>query len=237
MTAYGASKYGVLKYGYFIPPAYRTDPFTAVPYDYSSISLSWTQPSGTILAFRIVKNMFGFPADQDDGQVILDVTTPYPGSSFTDISVTPGAYHYYGFYVLVNSVTSTWIRSGFTGCLMPVNEDSAGQMLSYTPSFYLRAVNSENELQADPDGNSFLVKFMSVIGWGMDYLRTQYDTYLNLNDPWKIPVNDLNNLAAQLGLNINPDIHPYTLRKAVYYNAIVNQLRGTNDGMSAELSA
>lgn len=237
MAVYGISIYGAELYGYTIPPQYRVDPFTAIPEDYESIVISWTKPSGTIQAWRVVKNMYGFPVDQDDGAVILDVTAGYPGDSFTDSSVVPGAYHYYGFYVCTNLSSDTWVRAATTGCLMLQNYGSGNEMMNLIPAFYIDASSSTNQLEADPTGNLFLTSFMNVFGWGMDYLRTQYDTYLNVNNPWKIPLNDLYNLAAQLGMNINPDIHPYTLRKAVFNNAVINQQRGTVTGIEAELSA
>lgn len=236
-AVYGITLYGTETYGYFIPPQYRVDPFVASPYDYANITLTWNKPSGTIHGFRIIKNMFGAPVDQDDGQVILDVTSGYPGNAFTDTNVTPGSYHYYGFYCLINPATDEWVRSGFAGCLMPVNYGSSVMMQDLIPNFYVNAINAQNELVQDPTGNTFLSKFIQVFGWGFDYLRTQYDTYQNVNNPWTIPLNDLYTMAAQFNININPDIHPYTLRKAIFFNAAVNQLRGTTSGISTELSA
>lgn len=220
-----------------MPPIYRIDPFTALPQDYSSISITWNKPSGTIEGYRLLKNYYGCPVDQDDGEILLDVTSGYPGNNFTDTNTIPGAYHYYGFYVLVNSETDEWVRSGLTGCLMVNNYNSAQQLQDLVPNFYMDAINGENELVNDPVGNSYLSDFLKVLGWGFDYLHTQYDTYLNVNDPWKVPLNNLYTMADQFGININPDIHPYTLRKAVYYNATVNQLRGTTSGIATELSA
>lgn len=236
-AVYGLSIYGEQTYGYFVPPIYRVDPFTAIPGDYESVTISWNKPSGTILGFRLVKNMYGVPVDQDDGQVLLDITSGYPGSIFTDTSPTPGAYHYYGFYCLINSETDEWVRSGVCGCLMPSDYGSAQYIMDLIPNFYVNSILGQNELALDPVGNTFLSQFIEVCGWGFDYLRTQYDTYLNVNDPWAVPLNDLYNMGAQFNLNINPDIHPYTLRKAIYYNATVNQLRGTASGIATELSA
>lgn len=390
MTAYGSTKYGISNYGYTVPPNFRVDPFIAQPADYSSISISWTKPTGTVYAWRLVKNMNGFPTDQNDGQVILDsaaiplnsnnyfaggsstgwvgfngtfsvvpnppagatypyaglftitsagsgaameesgasftalpnqsyqvtalvwtaqttcvigfdwqnsshgyiststqtitvtpntwtqvtasnLTAPvgtafaypriaptdgngnsiyaqavlataniavgYPGNSFSDVNVTAGAFHYYGFYLQTNAISDTWVRGGLTGCLMVQNYGSASQMQQMIPSFYVNAVNTDSELQTDDVGNLFLNKFMQVFGWGFDYLRTQYDTYQNVNNPWTIPLDDLYALATEVNININPDIHPYTLRKAIYNNAGINKLRGTVQGMEAEVSA
>ena len=237
MAVYGITLYGTETYGYFVPPIYRVDPFTATPTSYTQITISWAKPAGTIAGFRLIRNMYGTPVDQDDGQILLDITSGFPGNNYVDNNVVPGAYHYYGFYVLINAETDEWVRSGLTGCLMINSYGTSETMQSLIPSFYINSINAENELVVDPTGNTFLSKFMDVIGWGFDYLRTQYDTYQSVNDPWKVPLSDLYNMAGQFNIDINPDIHPYTLRKAIFYNATVNQLRGTPEGIATELSA
>jgi hypothetical protein len=237
LAIYGISIYGTVVYGYTAPPQYSVDPFYAVPYDYGTINLSWEKPAGTITAWRLVKNMQGFPTDQDDGSVVIDSAAGFPGSAYSDINITPGAYHYYGFFVQVNTEDDLWVCAGTTGCLMLNAYGSALTMLNLIPGFYIQSANNTDELQADPTGNLFLDKLMAVFGWGLDYLRTQYDTYQNFNDATKVPIDDLYNLAIELGIDINPAISPYTLRKAVYYNAIVNKAKGTLQGIAAELSA
>ena len=237
MATFGIDKYGQSVYGYTTPPAYSADPFTAQPSDYSSISLAWTRPQGTILAWRLVKNMQGFPADQDDGVILADSTSGYPGSSYLDISVTPGRYHYYALYVLVNQSADTWINAGVTGCLMVYSYGFGNTMLNLIPAFYINLSDNNDELEVDPTGNLYLNSFMNVFGWGMDYLKTQYDTYLNFNNSEFIPLNNLYSLAEELGMDINPAISPATLRKAVYYNAIVNKSKGTLTGIQEEISA
>ena len=237
MSVFGITLYGTSVYGYFIPPIYRIDPFVAEPVSYSQINISWTKPSGTIEGYRLIRNSYGWPVDQDDGEVLLDITSGWLGSNYADTDVTGGNYYYYGFYVLINSATDEWVRSGLTGCLMINNYGSSSEMESLIPSFYITSILGQNELVLNPVGNSYLNSFLAVLGWGFDYLRTQYDTYLNINNPWTVPLNQLYNMASQFNLNINPDISAYTLRKALYYNANINQLRGTPGGIATELSA
>jgi hypothetical protein len=238
MAIHGISYFGPpTLYGYSAPPQFTVDPFVAVPQDYSTIMLSWAKPSGTITAWRLVKNMNGWPADQDDGSIVVDSAVGFPGRAYADISVTPGAYHYYGFFVQVNVESNLWVCAGVTGCLMINNYGSSTGMLNLIPDFFINLVNETDLLQADPSGNPYLTLLMSVFGWGLDYLRTQYDTYLNFNNSLNIPIDDLYNLALELGIDINPAISPYTLRKAVYYNATVNKNKGTTLGIGTELAA
>lgn len=237
MAVYGVSIYGQETYGYDIPPQYRVDPFIATSTSYDQIMLSWAKPAGTILAWRLVRNFYGPPTDQDDGELLIDTTSGYPGNFFVDNDVIPGAYHYYGFYVLLDFLGNKWVRSGLTACLHVNSFQSSTLILDLMPAYYRNVGANNEELISDNTGNAFLNQFISVLGWGVDYLRTQYDSYLDINDPWQIPPDDLYNLAAELGIDINPDIHPYTLRKAVFFNAVVNQQRGTLTGIETQLSA
>lgn len=235
MAVYGRSIYGQEFYGYDIPPAFRVDPFVAKPIDYGTISISWAQPAGTILAYRLIKNRFGFPTDQDDGEVLID-SLVYPGSAFVDTDIIPGEYHYYAFYVLLSFQGNNWVRSAQSACLMPRDYKSGLELHTLMPAFYhLQTSNGILDADVNDFPSEILDFFCNVIGWGIDYLKTQYDTYLHVNDPWKIPLTDLLTLAQQLGLNINPDIHPYTLRKAVYFNAEVTKNRGSLTGIEQEI--
>lgn len=235
MAVYGVSIYGQETYGYALPPSLRVDPFSSASVDYQTIALSWTQPSGTIQAYRLIRNSFGYPVDQDDGEILLD-SLSYPGSQFNDTTVVPGQYYYYGFYVATNLAAFTWVRSGLTACLAIKNFNSYTEMFNLIPDYYVNATGTSGVITTNTQ-NAELQKFMQVFGWGMDLLRTQYNTYLNVNNPWKIPLSDLYHLATQLGLNINPDIRPYTLRKAVLNNATINQQRGTLQGIATEVSS
>lgn len=184
----------------------------------------------------MIRNRFGYPVDEDDGDILFD-SENYPGSFFKDHTVQPGSYHYYGFYVLINFEGNVWVRSGLTACLAIADFSTAEWMISLMPGYFTNAASSGDELTADFTGNIFLEKYVEIIGWGMDLLRTQYATYQNINNPWKIPLTDLYPLAQELGININPDIHPYTLRKAIFFNAEINKKRGTVTGIETEVSA
>src|SRR5579862_4821782 len=169
MAIYGISIYGQQVYGYTAPPAYSVDPFTAMPQDYSTVNLQWVRPAGTITAWRLVKNMQGWPSDQDDGSVVIDSAAGFPGTAYSDTNITPGAYHYYGFFVQVNQEDNLWVNAGNTGCLMLSNYGSAQSMLNLIPNFYVSIANDTDEQQADPAGNLFLDALIAVFGWGLDY--------------------------------------------------------------------
>lgn len=240
MAVYGITAYGTEFYGYDTPPQYLVEPFYAWSVNYNSIALSWNKPAGTIQAYRLIRNRYGFPVDQDDGEILID-SLSYPGSSYLDQSVIPGDFHYYSFFILLDFEGDRWTCAGMTACLaVDCQYDSGDWLYDLVPLYYKNAVRVGGAVDVDltdPVGNIYLNQFMNVFAWGLDLIRTQYGTYLNVNNPWAIPYADLCQLAAELGIDIIAGIHPYTLRKAVYYNAAINEQRGTLTGIAMQVAA
>lgn len=236
-TVYGgppAQPLGDSLYGYDYPPQYLVAPFTAQSKDYSSVLLSWNQPQGDVLAFRLLKNRWGFPADQDDGNILID-TANYPGSTFVDTDVVPGQYSYYAIWLLIDVDGDVWVLAGIAACLAVKYYASDQLLFEHTP-IYFRDV-PRTELTTDTQGNFYLEQFYRILGWGIDYLKTQYDTYLNVNNPWAIPVSALSLLAQQMGMDVVPGISAYLLRKQIYNNAVVQKQRGTPQGVAEEIAS
>ena len=156
---------------------------------YTSVLVTWHPPSGIIFRYRLIRNRYGYPVNENDGDLIYDQTT-YPGDSYTDLDVSQGTYHYYGFYVLVDIGDDIWIRSGFAGCLCIQDYGTGAWLFSLLPEYYTTIPQSQNPLvltdYAAEDSN--LQKYLNIIGWMLDYLRTQYASYANhLNDAAFIP--------------------------------------------------
>lgn len=249
MSTYGFSHYGpptlygrdrpitVVPGGGALPPisnAYLIDPFTAVAVDYRSVLLTWTTPDAStatpMTEFRLLSNRYGFPVDENDGNTLID-TAVSPGSSYLDQNVVPGQMTYYGFYI---STGSAWVRAGFSACLVPTNYGYASSLLSYLPE-YLRDVEA-GELTADSAGNPYLYQFLSVAGFSLDYLKTQYDfLFNNQNAPLRMAFSDLADLAGQLGMPFSGEIPAYFLRKAVDNWTTVMRQRGTLAGVAEHI--
>lgn len=154
MATYGYDQYGTATYGPSAPTgnypgsqitipvvntAYILPGITAEAQDYGTILVSWgvlpTATMATVTEFRLLTNPWGFPVDQNDGTIVLDVTgaPPAPGTQYTDVSGTPGAVQYYGFYVLASG---TWLRAGFTACLLPYYHGYDVKLLDDLPAFF-----------------------------------------------------------------------------------------------------
>jgi phage tail-like protein len=249
MSTYGYSAYDTGYYwnGQFYPTTTQNyyglqlysqlsvNPFTATPRDYRTIMVTWTQPQGTWYEFRLVANRYGFPVDQNDGNILIDSTT-YPGSIYADQNVIPGTYHYYAVYLRVNNtLPAVWERCAFASCLAPANNALGARMFSLLPTYFQEI--GDTELTTDAAGNVYLQQFLSVIGWGFDYLKTQYDVlFRHLNDPMAIPLGDLVNLATEIGMPFQPELPSYVMRKAVANWAHICQLRGTPGGLSEHMT-
>jgi hypothetical protein len=219
-----------------ISSAYLIDPFTAMPIDYQSVLLTWNGPDPTtgtpMNEFRLLSSRYGYPVDENDGNILLD-TTSAPGHQFVDQNVVPGQMVYYGFYIL--GANSQWVRAGFAACLMPVNHDYASRLWSYLPE-YLRDV-ANGELTANAAGDTYLSQYLQVAGWALDYLKTQYDFLYNTqNDPQRMSFADLAQLAAQLGMPFSAEIPAYSLRQAAANWATVMRERGSLAGVSEHIA-
>lgn len=220
----------------FVPPGYNIAPFTAIAVDYSTIFLSWTQPQGPFIDFRILRSRYGFPVDENDGAILSDSSTNISGNQWYDTEVIPGTMHYYGIYILLDLSDGgpSWYRAGLVACLAIGNTyDSTNWMLDKLPE-YFKIVGDESDLTtSDATNNVYLDQFMSVLGWGADYFKTYLALAAQANNPKIIPVNWLESLAGTLGAPFYADISQATTRDAIAnYSTLVKE-RGTLEGIEA----
>lgn len=224
--------------GPIVPQGYSVAPFAAEAVDYGTLLLTWQPPTGPFLDFRLVRNRYGFPIDNNDGTVLLDGPN-YPGSSFYDNSVIPGTMHYYGIYILVQVGTAqVWYRAGLTAVLAVTNFRSQTTMLLDRLPEFFKIGNLINplELTTDALGNAYVAQFMGVFGWGLDYLKTQLNIVANLNNAATVPVNMLVNLAATVGFPYYPEVQAATMREAILNQAALVHQRGTLEGIEAVIT-
>jgi hypothetical protein len=235
-AVYGRSVYGQATYGLDAPPAYLLPTFTASAVDYEHALVTWSKPSGTIYRHRLLSSSYGFPVDETDGNILID-SAAYPGGQYLDPKVTPGAYVYYGYYVLVDIADNIWVRAGLTSCLVTQNYGTAGTMARLIPEVFKTIPATGGDITSDAAGNNYLLSFLNVLGFGFDYVRTQYAALgQHLNDAIFIPVRDLWNLAAEVGMDFAPSMPARLVRKALANQAHVAQERGTPRGIANEIA-
>lgn len=320
MATYGYDAYGLSVYGPTAPTgnypgsqitipvvntAYILPDLQAQAQDYENILVSWGNMNAatmaTVTEFRLLSSGWGFPVDQNDGTIVLDLTgaPPSPGTSFLDTTARPGTVQYYGFYVLSGGV---WLRAGFTACLLPKYYGYDVRLMSDLPPYFQNqdlgtlttdvpvpapnvpasggSVTNPYGYQVDvwlsepanvmvngvPLGtqtffplpglgtvtvsyagtltwqwidpaenaaNTALADFLSILGFGLDTVKTQYDMkFGSLNSPMTMSLGDLQALAGEIGMPFNPELPAYTLRKAALYWGRVMQKKGTLSGIA-----
>ena len=235
MAIYGYSPYGVKSpfYGIQAPDGYIVEPFTAQSLNYTTIQLNWQRPTAQFAEFRLIRNRFGFPVNETDGEILIQSDT-WPGQIFHDTSVIQGNYHYYGIYLLILYADFyVWVRSGVTACLANQDYGSGAFLYGLIPD-HMTQIN-QTELTTDTLGNSFLRTFMDVIGWGLDYLKTQYAMEANVNNPMVVSLGDVMQIAGQVGYTFEPEIEARLTRKGVLNQATVARKRGTLQGIAEEV--
>lgn len=220
-----------------IPAGYNIAPFTAEAVNYETIFVSWNPPTGPFLDFRLVRNRYGFPTDENDGTTLLDSGgAGYPGNNYFDSNVIPGTMHYYGVYILIQIGTAqVWYRAGLCAVLAVNNYNSADIMLlKRLPEYYqISPIDNPLELTTDNLSNPYITQFMGIFGWGLDYLKTQLALAANVNNVSVIPVNWLVNLCGTVGFPYYPEVDAAIMREAVENQAFLVHSRGTLKGIEA----
>src|ERR1700753_3367357 len=163
MAIYEFSTYGIPSpfYGIQAPSGYIVEPFTAQSVNYTTVQLTWQQPSAKFVEFRLIRNRFGYPVNETDGEILLDSPT-WPGQLYNDTSVIPGQYHYYGIYLLILYADFyAWVRAGVTAPLAIQDYGSGDWFYQLIPD-HMRQID-QTELTTDVLGNQFLQQYMNII--------------------------------------------------------------------------
>lgn len=131
----------------------------------------------------------------------------------------------------------TWFPAGYAATLAMVDQGYSDLLYNRTPQPY-KISTSDTFTDTDIDNQS-LANYLSLFGFGLDMLKTSYDSYLTLNDPDSVSATSLDILGQQLGLDTDYLSTPQQRRQRVK-NATVNyQMKGQTQSLHnliAELS-
>lgn len=107
--------------------------------NYTDILVSWGTPDyttfQTVTEFRLLSNPWGFPVDENDGTILLDITGAPPSipAQILDSSGIPGKIQYYGIYM---NTGTAWVRSGFAAELLPFDYGNGQRLLQLMPEYF-----------------------------------------------------------------------------------------------------
>lgn len=172
-------------------------PFSAVAIDYSFIKVSWTNPAGAVLGFRLLRNQAGFPDTQEDGAILIDLAEELPSQMFFNDTegLVSGQYCYYSIWLLKED--ESWIESGRTWCLLPLEhnlttpdkkiilESSQEKFVKLFPKVYSTAQQSYlDEINKESD----FYNFMGGFSFTLDEILTYADLLVpNLSGQYTNP--------------------------------------------------
>ena len=221
MAIYGVSFYGLDKYGLPQYVDYSVAPFVSEAKNYSSVELTWTSPSGDWTEFRLLRNWYGFPSSEVDGEILGSYTSAV--ASYSDRTVKPGLWHYYALWVKAGS--GQWQQSATTCTLMLQEQGYSDRLFNSLPQYH-RILTGFNDNDPETE-NADLRSFLQVLAVGFNYVKTYYDSLQYLNDPMRNRVGQLIKLASQLGIDYIPVAPPAQFRKRVANAGTLAREKGT----------
>lgn len=223
MATYGISFYGMDVYGTSVHPDFDVSPFTATPADYNTVLLGWQAPAGTWSEMRLLRNRFGWSVNENDGDILLDSSALH--TSFVDSAVTPGKWVYYSIFI---SASGQWSRAGTVQVLMPKNNGYADALYAAVPEMFKTNTLAGNAITDDSNvPNPYLYPFLSIFGFGLDLIKTYYDSNRYTNDWLHSRFDNIQNLAGQFGVQFEASTPAYLFRQRVRDAATLGRQRGT----------
>lgn len=239
MAVFGRDFYGLVKYGADTYVDFKIDPFTALPDGYNTIRLKWTSPSGDWSRIRLLKNRSGYAANETDGIILLDEEGA--ASEYVDTRLPDATWYYYTLFLLSDGA---WVRVGTAGAMSVGATGMYDLVKSMVPRyFHYQYVNPDAPTRVweptseivDPTAlweiNRTLHQFLSVLAWGLDYLKTYAETTPDALDPEKVNLANLSNLAATLGSEFEHGVPASLMRKKVANAANLAKSRGSLAGL------
>lgn len=232
MGTYGASLYGLTKYGTDVHPDFDVSPFTATPVDYTTVLLDWAAPAGSWDTLRLLRNRYGWAVTETDGEILLDQT--HTATNYADTDVAGGHWLYYTIFI---SASGKWSRAGTVACLMPKDNGYTDLMYSLVPEHYKVDTAPGNIVTDDSNTlNPYLMPFLSIFGFGFDMVKSYYDSNRYTNDAMHTRYDNIAQLATQFGIDFEASTPAYLFRQRVRDAATLGRQKGTLEQIRSVIS-
>jgi hypothetical protein len=227
LAIYLTHKYGERFYG---PepalPSFDAERFISYSSDYRTVRLTWEPPVGVFDRFRLVKGLYGLPQSEIDGEVLIDAEVPDVG--YADTDVEPGHFYYYGVFLKIGGV---WTPAGYSSCLHIVDLGSTQWLWTRLPNHY-RLLRG-NHLTLEADENLALLRYMAVIGWGLDRVRTGIRASWSAADVETTHETLVDLITEQLGLPTYPGLTGLRRRAIARDGVALAASKGTTQSLEA----
>ena len=239
-----------------------TGPSTLVPsefalrrgYEGPQVIIEWDDPldPGSIVSFRLVRRLFGFPQDETDGDIVFDGA---PAANFiADLDVVACKCYFYKLFsltVLGDVVTAAFVE----GHIIPLETGFYGRKLwALMASLYVvkdQGLEDPTEIRrpllegpgATPEVYNFgedgallrgpLERLLRLIGPMLDEAKGLVDCFPAQLDVDSSCISTLEGVAALLGLGLNKELAPEGMRNEVRLQVPFLKLKGTIPGLEA----
>jgi hypothetical protein len=143
VAIYALDIYAKALYGIDVTVRFSVQPFQALQYEHGQLQVSWTTPrqvSSSLSAgkawstLRLVRNLYGIPANENDGLVLLEAPNTAPVETYLDLTVPIGRFAYYAIYVL--TVHDAWDAT---------HSYSVGDQITYSGSNWIALAANQNQ--------------------------------------------------------------------------------------------
>ncbi|MEV4576014.1 hypothetical protein AB0K16_22480 [Nonomuraea jabiensis] len=228
MAVYRVDQYGRTYYG---PnpdlPNYDEQVFESYSIGYEGIYLEWAQPSGTYTGFALVASKEGYPRTIEDGTLLLEAGASAP-TFFIDNDVVPGRFHYYSMFLEIQGI---WLRAGTSSTLHVKNFDMV-RWLWYRIPIHHRLLQGSN-LTVDADSNETMLRFISMLGYGLDRIRSSMEAALLSTDLRTTHISTVKHRAKSLGIALPEGLDAAQERILAMDGAYLAANRGLPNAMRA----
>lgn len=180
----------------------------------------------------ISRSGFGVPKLPNEGvHLFMERQGIVLPKTLTDPDVQPGRWAYYGLFARINSV---WQRLNTARVLVPIDYEHRDYLWSKLPEFY----RHHDDQTWTGTTNSPLRKFLSLIGYELDTLRTLAEGVEHIYQPDLAPQPLLEALGTQnLGADPGGDVGDIRYRRFVARSPHLFGLRGTLRGLEDYIEA
>lgn len=213
------------------------------------VDLSWSNPSGSVFGFRIVRNQEGFSESEEDGHIIFETFEPevpdnqFFSDQFFEIPLTTGRYAYYTIWVLL--ADNSWYPAGGIYTLIPTQhsvvspegvelQSSEHKFVGLLPRVY----TTEQQGPLDEiDTSSDLFLFLSGFAFTLDELLTFADLLAPNFKADNTNPNFVSVFSKQLGLPLLPNVSLKTQKRLIREAVYLHQQKGTSAGIGTFVEA
>lgn len=252
MGVYGIDFYGVGRFGpdpALVRPDFSVAPFQSMPLSYSSLHLTWKNPpSSDCTQLRLVRNTNNLPQDETDGAQVFvesnyattntnDAITTGALNALTDDGLGGGFYYYTMFgWSATNSI---WIRCTDLIALVPLQWGYGWRLYHLLPMAYRDAdivlVDPYNPWPVD-NPTPPLQRYLQLVGFQLDFIRTELESLMSINDVQHCSGALLPLMAQQLGLPHEPEVGMQQERQLVQNAIHLYKQKGSPRGITETTS-